>query len=169
MHIKDCLIKVKQLPLGVSSAPPIFQRTVESLVGDVPGVVSLLDDILVTGSSDIKHWKRLDEDLIHLEHAGLRLKRSKCELKVPEVLCLGHKITAEGILPVKESGSHSRFLPPMNATDLQAYLRLLKYCHRFLPNASALLAPLHELLRKRVVWRWGKQQQEAFESSKRLF
>ena len=36
------LFKVKRLPYGVSSAPAIFQRTVESLVGDIPGLVAIL-------------------------------------------------------------------------------------------------------------------------------
>jgi len=89
---------------------------------------------------------------------------------VPEVVYLGYRVTTEGILPVKEKVEAIQGVsPPKNATDLQAYLGLLNYYHRFLPNVYALLAPLHELLRKRVVWRWGKQQQEAFESSKRLF
>ena len=34
------LFKVKRSPFEVCSAPAIFQRTMESLVGDIPGVVS---------------------------------------------------------------------------------------------------------------------------------
>ena len=40
-------------------------------MGDIPGVVSFLDDILVTGSSEMAHWNRLDEVLTRLEHARL--------------------------------------------------------------------------------------------------
>jgi len=71
---------------------------------------------------------------------------------VPEVVYLGRRITPEGILSVKKKveAIHD-VLPPKNAMDLQASLGLLNYYHRFLPNVSALLALLHELLRKRVV------------------
>ena len=39
------------LPFGVSSAPTIFQRTMESLLQNIDNVYVYLDDILVTESS----------------------------------------------------------------------------------------------------------------------
>ena len=69
------LFKVKRLPYGVSSAPAILQRTVESLVGDIPGLVCYLDNILITGPTEADHLERLNEVLDCLEKAGLRLKK----------------------------------------------------------------------------------------------
>ena len=45
---------------------------------------------------------------------------------------------------------------------------LLNYYGRFLPNLSTTLAPLHYLLKKGIVFSWGKQQTKAFEASKQL-
>ena len=45
---------------------------------------------------------------------------------------------------------------------------MLNYYHRFLPNLSTLLEPLHSLLRKETIWGWGPKQDEAFQKSKRL-
>ena len=47
------------------------------------------------------------------------------------------------------------------------FLGMLNYYHRFLPNVSTVLEPLHELLRKGTPWKWGKRQSQAFEAAKK--
>ena len=44
---------------------------------------------------------------------------------------------------------------------------MLNYYHKFMPNFSTLLAPLHELLHKEVQWNWERSQKLAFEETKR--
>ena len=51
---------------------------------------------------------------------------------------------------------------------LQAYLGMLNYYGRFLPNLANLLRPLHELLRKNVKFEWSKECQESFDKTKSL-
>ena len=41
------LFRHNLLPFGISSAPGIFQRTVENLLKGIPNVMSYLDDILI--------------------------------------------------------------------------------------------------------------------------
>ena len=54
------LFRYNRLPFGVSSAPAIFQRAIETLLKDIPGTVVYIDDILVTGKDDEDHLKKLD-------------------------------------------------------------------------------------------------------------
>ncbi|XP_029904245.1 LOW QUALITY PROTEIN: uncharacterized protein K02A2.6-like [Myripristis murdjan] len=158
-----------RLPFGVSSAPAIFQRTMEGVLQGIPQVAVYLDDILVTGETREMHLKTLDEVLTRLEDAGLRLKRSKCTLLADEVQYLGHKVDAKGVHTVEVKVKAVVDAPtPTSMTELKAYLGLLNYYNRFLPNLSTLLAPLHHLLRKDVVWSWGDRQEEAFRRSKDL-
>ncbi|XP_062380634.1 uncharacterized protein K02A2.6-like [Sardina pilchardus] len=86
------LFTYNRLPYGVSSAPAVFQRTMENLLQGIPMVAVYLDDILVTGENVQAHLKNLAEVLSRLEKAGLRLKRTKCELLKDEVCYLGHKV-----------------------------------------------------------------------------
>ena len=74
------LFRYTRLPFGVSSAPGIFQRIIGSLLQGIKGVVVYLDDILITEATEEKHLQVLDEVLSRLDKAGLRVKRSKCEL-----------------------------------------------------------------------------------------
>lgn len=53
------LYQYARLPYGVSSAPGIFQRTMDNLLQGLPQVVVRVDDILVTGSDDASHLQNL--------------------------------------------------------------------------------------------------------------
>ena len=44
---------------------------------------------------------------------------------------------------------------------------MLNYYHKFMPNLSTVIAPLHELLHKEVQWNWERSQKLAFEETKR--
>ena len=49
------LYRYTRLPFGISSAPAIFQRTMDSLLQGIPGVICYIDDILITGRDTADH------------------------------------------------------------------------------------------------------------------
>ena len=55
------------LPFGVSSAPGIFQRAMETLLQGIQNVAVYIDDILVTGTMKEVHQNTLNEVLNRLE------------------------------------------------------------------------------------------------------
>ena len=163
------MFRFTRLPFGISSAPGIFQRVIESLLQGIEGVVVYIDDILVTGSSEEAHLKALDEVLSRLDRAGLRVKRNKCEFLRPSVTYLGHRIDADGLHPLPDRVRAIKDAPtPKSVTELKSYLGMLTYYSKFLPNLSLTLHPLYLLLRKDVKWKWGVAQAKAFAASKDL-
>ena len=52
-------------------------------------VVCRVDDILISGKNDQEHISNLNEVLMRLKNAGLRLKLSKCKFMQPSVEYLG--------------------------------------------------------------------------------
>ena len=94
------LFKYNRLPFGVSCAPGIFQRVMDSLLKGIPGVVVYLDDILITGPSE-EHLSSLKQVLTRLQDAELRLNKKKCNL-VTLVSYLGYRIDSEGLHPTDE-------------------------------------------------------------------
>ena len=160
------LYQYTSVPFGIASAPAIFQRTMEGILQGIPNVSVYIDDILITGKSDEEHLKTLEEVLSRLKQAGLRLKRSKCELMLPSLEYLGHSISAAGLQPTKEKVRAILEAPaPHNVSQLRSFLGLVNYYAKFLPHLSTLLAPLYSLLQK-TEWSWGTAQEKAFQEAK---
>ena len=86
------LFTYKRLPYGVSSAPGIFQRVMDSLLKGIPNTMLYLDDVLVTGPTDDEHVQTLDRVMKRLVRAGFCTMESKCQFMSSEVEYLGHRI-----------------------------------------------------------------------------
>jgi len=163
------LFQYQRLPFGIASAPAIFQRTMESVVGDIPMVKAYLDDLIVTGHTDKEHLHNLKEVLSRLRKHGMRLKREKCEFFKTSITYLGHQIDADGIRPVLDKLKAIREAPePCNLEQLQAYLGLLGYYRKFIPNLSKRIAPLHQLLKTDEKFNWTQEHSQTFQRSKEL-
>ena len=161
------LFQFNRLPFGISSAPAIFQRTMESLLQGIPFVVVYLDDILVTGPTQEDHLQNLRKVLQRLQQAGLRLQRGKCKFMATSVQYLGHVIDAEGLHPLEDKVEAVQQAPaPENVSELRSYLGLLSYYSKFLPQLASTLAPLYALLHSGTPWKWTKSEEAAFQTSK---
>ena len=132
-------------------------------------MVIRVDDILVSGKNDPDHLANLEAVLSKLSSAGLRLRLAKCLFMQPKVTYCGYVINGDGIQPVAAKVDAIKNAPePNDVSQLRAFLGMLNYYHRFLPDVATVLEPLHQLLRKGSKWQWLKDQQEAFEKAKEL-
>ena len=163
------LFQYQRLTFGVSSAPAIFQRTMDSLLQDLPRVVVYLDDVLVTGVSEENHLENLNCVLERLEAAGVTLKESKCVFLAPSVEYLGHVIDKDGLHPSPGKLHAIREAPePHNISELKSFFGLLNYYSKFLPNLAVVLSPLYRLLKKDIKWSWTKEHSASFQNAKDL-
>lgn len=161
------LFMYNRLCFGVSTAPGIFQRQMENILRGMPGVLCYLDDILVAGSNEDEHSKRLHEVLQKLQDAGLRLQPNKCSFGVKNITYLGFAIDENGLKPTEDKLRAIKEAPePKDVVQLRSYLGLMSYYRKFLSKAASLLEPLNKLLRHGVEWEWGAEQKKAFNSSK---
>ena len=140
----------------------------ENLLQGIPDVMVYLDDILVAGRSTAEHLQRLDQVLSRLQEAGLRLSRKKCSFMVSSVEYLGHRIDADGLHPLSEVLAVQNVPAPEDVVQLRSYLGLLSYYNKFLPKLSTVVGPLHQLLSAAQPWRWGPEEEKAFQDSKQL-
>ena len=141
----------------------------ENLFKDLPNVICYLDDILLVSSDHNEHELLLNKVFKRLQDTGLKLRADKCDLGVSEIVYLGFKITKDGLLPTSTKVSAIKNAPrPTNVSQLRSYLGLINFYRRFLPKAATLLEPLNKLLKAESIWNWGKAQEDAFNTSKRL-
>ena len=163
------LFQYNRMPFGISSAPGIFQRAMESLFQDMENVICYLDDLLLISKTKSDHERLLNQVFERLQNTGLKLKPEKCEIAVPEVVYLGFKITEAGVLPTLSKVKAIKEAPqPTDLTQLRAYLGLLNFYRRFIPNAASILEPLNRLLKATNSFSWGPEQEEAFRTSKNM-
>ncbi|XP_060126817.1 uncharacterized protein K02A2.6-like [Zootoca vivipara] len=161
--------RVKRLQFGVSVAPGIFQNLMDSLLKGIPGVTPFFDDVLIAGPTPEEFEDRLRSVLHRFQTAGLKVKREKCLLGVPQVDFLGFKVDAEGVHPTGDKVRAICEAPaPKSKSELQSFLGLLNFYHAFLPHKAAVAEPLHRLLDKRAPWVWGQRQRAAFQAVKDL-
>ncbi|XP_037576521.2 uncharacterized protein K02A2.6-like [Dermacentor silvarum] len=154
-----------RLPFGVSSAPALFQSRMEAILQGLPGVQVYLDDVIVAEKKN--DCATLRKVLERFQQSGVRLHPDKSKFRQPEVDFLGHRISAHGVQPKTENiDAILEVKEPQSAAELRSFLGLVTYYHKFLKNASSVMAPLYELLRTNVKWRWGCPQQVAFDEVK---
>eukprot|EP00731_Ephydatia_muelleri_P024399 Em0016g670a len=85
------------LPFGISSAPGYFQEIMDQLIGNLGGVTSYMDDILVSGSNASEHLQNLRALLQRLQDKGLHCRKEKCLFAQPSIEYLGYTLSSKGV------------------------------------------------------------------------
>ena len=85
------------LPFGITCAPELCQKRMNTLLSNLKGVLCLMDDVLVYGKDQREHDKRLKVVLQRIEAAGMTLNSDKCEVSKTQLKFLGHIIDQSGV------------------------------------------------------------------------
>eukprot|EP00042_Codosiga_hollandica_P015644 m.37855 g.37855 ORF g.37855 m.37855 type:complete len:355 (-) comp45130_c0_seq7:244-1308(-) len=104
---------------------------------------------------------------MRLSKLKLKLNQDKCFFFQQSCEYLGHLVSRDGVAP--SPGKVEALLsvePPSDLSSLRAFLGLVGYYRRFVPNFAALAAPLFGLLKKDVAFVMGPQQIAACEALK---
>ncbi|CAG9117875.1 unnamed protein product [Plutella xylostella] len=162
------LFKYTRMVYGLASAPAIFQKSMETVLSGIEGVSCWYDDICITGPNKATHLARLREVLHRLNSSGLRLQKDKCEFFKDSVTYLGYVIDKNGLQTCPKKVEAILKAPePKNVTEVKRFLGVVNYYRNFIPNASAVMSPLHELLKAGAAWQWGARQRQAVAAVRR--
>lgn len=81
---------------------------------------------------------------------------------------MGHVLSQEGL---KVSDDKVQAIvhapPPADASQLCSFLGLAQFCAKFIPRFATITAPLWELPKQDVEWKWEKEEQHAFDQLKK--
>ena len=157
--------------MGLRTSPNSFQLLMDKVLHGLKfqSVLCYLDDILIFSETFESHLNDLKEVFSRLREAGLKLGPSKCRFAKQKCNFLGHEISKDGIRPPAERiTAIENYPPPKNLKELRRLLGLFNWFKKFIPNYSAVAFPLFQLTKKIINFRWGKDENDAFEQLKFL-
>src|SRR3954465_9081787 len=158
------------MSFGLTNAPATFSRLMNSIFMEYLDkfVVIYLDDILIYSKNEEEHAEHLRLVLMKLREHHPYAKFSKCEFWLPEVIYLGHVISAKGVdVNPERVKVVLDWTPPESVKQVRSFLGLASYCRRFVENFSKVAKPLTELLKKEKKFEWTPKCEESFQELKR--
>lgn len=165
----DGQYEFNRMPFGLSNAPSVFQRIINSVLGPLRGTVAIayLDDILCPGKDFNHALKNLEEVLKTLQLNKLTLNPKKCHFLSTKINFLGFEVTRNYIRPgITKMEAVKAFPAPKTAHNVKQFLGLTGYFRRFIQNYARIARPLSILLHKDKKWHWNTEQEDAFQQLK---
>ena len=175
----------KRLAFGLCNGPATWQKYIDSIVSDIPGLFCYLDDLLICSEDVESHLSVLKTLFQRLNANGLTLALDKCEFGRSSVDYLGYHVTSTGIRPLRRKVDAINKIPvPKTQKALLQFLGALNYFRASLSgfvkrgryhNAANLLQPLYSAATVPIkaqkfeeIWQNSPILQEAFEDAKKL-
>ena len=165
------LFQFKRMQFGLTNAPAVFQRMMNSVLAKFVGKFCLiyLDDIIIYSPDEAIHHTHVEQILAELQKHGLVVKESKCHFGLAEVKLLGYVVSAEGLKADPDKVAAIRDMaPPTNKKEVRRLLGSANYYRQLMPNYATVVAPITALTRKKVIFSWGDACQKAWRELKEL-
>ena len=158
------LFEFTRMPFGLRNSSQTFQRFMNEVCRGLDFVFVYIDDILIASKDSDEHARHLRTLFERLSEYGVSIKPSKCLFGVDSLDFLGHRITTQGILPSPDRVTIIREFPiPKSVKQVQRFIGMVNYYHRFVPNLANILVPLHDFVTE--FQKLPKASQRSFELS----
>ena len=166
------------MPFGLQGAPGVFQELMEILstqckqdpqvrtILENGHLASFFDDTGVGTQNEDEHFHLLETYFQVCEANHIRIKLSKCSFFETEIEYLGYSL---GGGTWKQNAKRVQAITRAeikNVKDLRHFLGAMNFYRRHVKNFTYSSAPLTELLKKTVKWRWTELEQKCFEELK---
>ena len=160
--------RYKRLMFGISSAPDKYQQVSQQVLQDCSGTANISDDIIIYGSDQAEHDKRLEKVLTRLEERGLTLNKDNCVFDMPKLTFMGLLWSNRGIGPTEEKiRAVVEAREPQNVTEVKSFLGLVNFGARFIPDLATVAERMRRLTKRGIPFVFGPEQQESFRELKR--
>jgi hypothetical protein len=154
------------MPFGLTNAPSTFMRLMNHVLRAFIGrfVVVYFDDILI-------YSKNLDDHVVHVKSVLDVLRKEmlfanlkKCTFYADKLVFFGFVVSAQGIQVDEEKVRAIQDWPsPTSVGNVRSFHGLASFYRWFVKDFSSLAAPLTEVIKKNVGFRWGEEQEKAFQ------
>jgi hypothetical protein len=131
-------------------------------------VVVYFDDILIYKKSFEAHMNHIRQVLEEIRKEKLFANLEKCSFCTDHVVFLGFVVSGKGIEVDETKVKAIKDWPtPTNVSQIRSFHGLAGFYRRFVKDFSTIAAPLNELTKKGVEFKWGSSQENAFQELKK--
>jgi len=153
------------MSFGLTNAPstfiPLMNHILRTFIGKF--VVVYVDDILIYSKNLNEHLDHLLNVLSVLRSEQLYANLKKCPFCMEKIVFLGYVVTAQGIEMDEEKVKAIRDWPtPESVSEVRSFHGLASFYRRFVKDFITIAAPLTEIVKKSVGFKWNDEQDEAF-------
>ena len=179
------VFKWKVMPFGVANAPALFQELMNKILSILrrrPKVQELIsrgaqmeahiDDVCLGTNTQEDHLILLGKFFAVCQDNHTRLKLEKCEFMQKTTQYLGFDIgdgwwtpAASKAKPLMDAKVRHED-PKKGLHDVRSFIGVCNFYRRHIKNGTYTSAILTDLIKKSTTWRWGPQEQQAFDELK---
>jgi len=146
---------------GLINLPAMFQAMINELLRDLINtekVAVFIDNVIIGTETEEGHDEIVAEVIKRLEENDLYVKPEKCKWKVREIGFLGVVMGPDGIKMEEEKVKGILDWPMLKCVkDVQKFLELANYYHRFIEGFASIARPLHDMVKKDQKWDWTER------------
>ncbi|RDX81913.1 Retrovirus-related Pol polyprotein from transposon 17.6, partial [Mucuna pruriens] len=145
------------MPFGLTNAPSTFMRLVNHVLRSLIGhcVVVYFDDIIVYPACVNGHIVHVRDVLQLLKNESLYVNLEKCMFYTSEVSFLGFMVGSHRVIvDEKKVKAIQSWLIPTNMSGVRSFHGLTSFYRYFAKEFSTLFAPLNEIIKKGVGFKW---------------
>ena len=168
---KGQLYQFAGTPFGLKHITYVFQKVMNSILKDMPFALAYVDDIIIFSNSIQEHKHHVKAVVDCLTSVNLRLKIPKCVFFQEKIKLLGHSISGAGMqIDQEKMDAAINWDLPCNGKQIQQFLGLTNYFREFIPNYSAVTAPLDRLRNAKALEArdWPQEALRNFETFVRI-
>ena len=179
------VFKWKVMPFGVANAPAQFQELmnkifsilrrrpkVQELISRGAQMEAHIDDVCLGTNTQEDHLILLGDFFAVCQRNHTRLKLEKCEFMQETMQYLGLDVgygwwtlAASKAKPLMEAKVRLED-PKKGLHDVRSFIGACNFYGRHIKSFNYISAILEDLIKKSTTWRWGPQEQQAFDKLK---
>ena len=169
-----------RLPQGFQDSPTIFPQEIKKCIDlfeppeEESQILTYVDDILVTSSSQQKCKNMTLALLRYLAAAGVKVSKSKLQLWSQEVKYLGYTLTPEGhVLDEQRKTTILQLPQPTTKREMMSFLGTCNFCRLWIANYAEIAQPLQNMIYGKAMAAsdkvvWTEEGEQAFTKLKQL-
>lgn len=121
----------------------------------------------MVGTDDKEYDENLERVMRKLEESGITLNYEKCEIGVSSISYTGDEFSGEGPKLSDERVKEIIEPPvPQNQPKLKSFLGSIQFFAKFIADFSTVSSPLWVFTCTDAKWKWGPQEDKAFQDIK---